>query len=93
MGERRTALVLTFILALLLFSAVAGTIFVKLAEANFFPIPIPQPAELERSTLLQITLLVLPLRLNVTTLYLMGEATLSKEMETLLDFSLKTETA
>ena len=49
MGERRTALVLTFILALLLFSAVAGAIFVKLAEANFFPIPIPQPAFVIRS--------------------------------------------
>ncbi|UCC58929.1 MAG: right-handed parallel beta-helix repeat-containing protein [Candidatus Bathyarchaeum sp.] len=38
---RGTELALTFILTLLLFSAVAGGVFVDLAVANFFPEPIP----------------------------------------------------
>ena len=37
----RTALALTFILTLLLFSALAGSTFVNLAVANFIPEPIP----------------------------------------------------
>ncbi len=45
----KNSMLTTALISILIFSALIGVQFVKLAEANFFPIPIPQPAFVIRS--------------------------------------------